>query len=145
MLDMKFIRENPDFVRANLANRDRTAVNIDDVLAKDEARRKLRHETEQVRAEQNKASQDIANLKKAKEDASEAIAAMQEVSQKAKALGEQAKDADAALQDLLLGIPNLLHDSVPAGADETDNRFERRWGEPPTGPPRHAVRPPRGG
>ena len=131
MLDMKFIREHPDEVRRNLENRNNAAIGLDDVLEKDAARRKILHETEQVRAEQNRASEEIARLKKAKEDAGEAIAAMQEVSKKAKALGDQAKAADEALNDIALGLPNLLHDSVPIGRDENDNRIERTVGEPP--------------
>ena len=131
MLDMKFIRDHPGEVQKNLDDRNNTAVSLDDVLEKDAARRKILHETEQVRAEQNKSSEEIARLKRAKEDAGEAIAAMQEVSKKAKALGDQAKAADEALNDIALGIPNLLHDSVPVGKDETDSRIERTVGEPP--------------
>ena len=131
MLDMKFIREHPDRVRKNLENRNDTVISLDDILEKDAARRKILHETEQVRAEQNRASEEIARLKKAKEDAGEAIAAMQEVSKKAKALGDQAKAADEALNNIALGLPNLLHESVPLGKDENDSRIERTVGAPP--------------
>ena len=131
MLDMKFIRDRPDEVRKNLEMRNDTGTRLDDILEKDAARRKILYETEQLRAEQNKASEEIARLKKAKEDAAEAIAAMQEVSKKAKALGEQAKAAEEALNDILLRLPNLLHDSVPIGNDENDGRIERAVGEPP--------------
>ena len=131
MLDMKFIRDHPDEIQRNLENRNDTAISLDDILEKDAARRKILHETEQVRAEQNRASEDIARLKKAKQDAGEAIAAMQEISRKAKALGDQAKAADEALNNIALGLPNLLHESVPLGKDENDNRIERTVGEPP--------------
>ena len=131
MLDMKFIREHPEELRKNLENRNDTTVHLDDILEKDAARRKILYETEQLRAEQNKASEEIARLKKANQDADEAIAAMQEVSKKAKALGDQAKAAEEALNIIALGLPNLLHDSVPIGNEENDNRIERTWGEVP--------------
>ena len=130
MLDMKFIREHPEELRKNLENRNDTTVHLDDILEKDAARRKILYETEQLRAEQNKASEEIARLKKANQDADEAIAAMQEVSKKAKALGDQAKAAEEALNIIALGLPNLLHDSVPIGNEENDNRIERVVGEP---------------
>lgn len=131
MFDIKIIREFPDDVRKNLEDRNHSGVDVDDVLAKDGARREILHVTENLRAEQNKASEAISELKKAKEDATEAIAAMQEVSKKTKAFGEEAKAADAALTEILLGIPNMLDASVPIGTDESDNRVERTWGDVP--------------
>jgi len=130
MLDIKTIREAPEVVRANLEKRAHTAVTLEDLLEKDAARRSLLHEAEQLRAEQNKASEAIAALKKAKEDATDAIAAMQAVSKKNKQLGEQAKAADDAVTEVLLGLPNLLDDSVPEGKEEADSRLERTVGEP---------------
>ena len=131
MLDIKYIREHPDVVLKSLAARNNTSLNLDDVLEKDAARRAILHEAEQVRAEQNRASEEIGRLKKAKEDAADAIASMQEVSKKAKALTEQAKVAEEALNEVILGFPNLLHESVPTGKDEADNRLERTWGDVP--------------
>jgi seryl-tRNA synthetase len=130
MIDVKLLRENPDVVRAALEKR-RAAVDLDGILAVEARRRQVLHETEQLRAEQNRASEEIACLKKAKEDASAAIAAMQEVSRNAKELGEQVKIIETELSDLLLGIPNIPDDSVPLGADEAANRLERTWGETP--------------
>lgn len=132
MLDIKFIREHADSVKQNLAKRNQDGIDIDALLNRDEQRRKLVHETEQLRAEQNKASQEIARLKKSGEDASQAIAAVGELSEKVKALGERVKEADLALGDDLLTIPNILDDSVPVGPDEAANRVERAWGEPTT-------------
>jgi seryl-tRNA synthetase len=130
MFDIKILRDNPDAVKAMLANR-KADIDIDAILEKDEARRKIQHETELLRAEQNKASGAIAEKKKAGEDATDAIAAMQELSKKVKDLGEQAKEAGDDLNNTLLAIPNALSDSVPVGTDEEDNREERRWGEVP--------------
>lgn len=130
MLDIKFIRENVELLKTALANRN-ADIDLDALLAADAARRELIYETEQLRAEQNKASEEIARKKKAKEDASDAIAAMREVSQKAKALQEKAREADEAVRRHVLVIPNIPHDSVPVGRDESANRVERQWGDPP--------------
>jgi seryl-tRNA synthetase len=130
MFDIKILRDNPDAVKAMLANR-KADIDIDAILEKDEARRKIQHETELLRAEQNKASAAIAEKKKTGEDAAEAIAAMQDLSKKVKDLGEQAKGAGDELNNALLAIPNALSDAVPVGTDEEDNREERRWGDVP--------------
>jgi seryl-tRNA synthetase len=86
---------------------------------------------EQLRAEQNVASEAIGAAKKAKQDASEAIAAMKTIKDRIAVLEEQVRTADTMLSDLLLGIPNLPDESLPAGTDEASNREERKWGEVP--------------
>ncbi|MEA3364672.1 MAG: serine--tRNA ligase [Candidatus Hydrogenedentes bacterium] len=130
MLDIKFIRENVELLKTALANRN-TDIDLNGLLAADQARRELIYETEQLRAEQNRASNEIAKKKKANEDGSEAIAAMRAVSQKVKALQEKAREAEESLRRHLLVIPNIPHESVPIGPDESANRVERQWGEPP--------------
>lgn len=130
MLDIKFIREESDRVRKALADRN-DASDVDALLALDAARRERLHDFEQARAEQNRATEEIAKRKRAKEDASDAIAAMQEVSTRVKAKEEDAREADAVLRTALLGVPNVPHESVPVGPDESANREERRIGEPP--------------
>ena len=128
MFDIKVLRENPDAVKAMLAKRN-ADIDIDAILAQDEARRAMQHEAEQLRAEQNKASGEIAQKKKAGEDATDAIAAMQDLSKRVKDLGEQAKEAGEALTAAILTIPNVISDEVPEGSDEEDNREERTWGD----------------
>lgn len=130
MIDVKLLRENPDLVRNALTKRG-AAIDLDVVLAIEGKRRSLVYETEQLRAEQNRASEEIARLKKAREDASAAIAAMQEVSRKAKELGEQVKAIEAELEDQLLGVPNVPDASVPIGRNESDNPVLRTWGDKP--------------
>ena len=132
MFDLKLIREAPDTVKEALRNRNQDGIDIDAIAQLDQDRRARQHESDELRAEQNNASQEISRLKKAKEDASEAIAAMQEVSKKSKALMEQAKETEAELNDLLMTIPNMPHDSIPVGTSEEDNREERKWGDPPS-------------
>lgn len=132
MFDLKLIREAPDTVKEALRNRNHDGIDIDAIAQLDKDRRARQHESDELRAEQNNASQEISRLKKAKEDASEAIAAMQEVSKKSKALMEQVKETEAELNDLLMTIPNMPHDSIPVGTSEEDNREERKWGNPPS-------------
>lgn len=129
MFDIKLIRENPDAVRAALATRGAN-VDISTVLEADAERRKLIHAMEQLRAEQNKASGEIAQKKRAGEDAGELLAAMKEISEKTKEMDEGVRAVDERMNEFLLTIPNLPHESVPAGKDETDNRLERQWGTP---------------
>ncbi|MDP7638378.1 MAG: serine--tRNA ligase [Candidatus Hydrogenedentes bacterium] len=130
MLDIKFIRENPDALKDALADRNARDIDVDALLEKDAKRRALQHEVEQLRAEQNKASADIGRLKKAKEDASEAMAAVKELADGIKAGNERLKAAQEAMDALLMQIPNILHESVPVGSDESANIEARKWGEP---------------
>lgn len=130
MLDIKFIRENPDALKEALEKRNARGVDVDALLEQDAARRALQHEVEQLRAEQNKASAEIGRLKKAKEDASEAMAAVKELADGIKAGNERLKDAQDEMDAQLMQIPNILHDSVPVGKDETANVEVRTWGEP---------------
>jgi seryl-tRNA synthetase len=131
MIDIRLVRDQPDLVEAALKQRN-SDVDLSRVLELDAQRRELVHETEQLRAKQNQASAEIAQLKRTKKDASEAIAAMKAVSDQIKAQGETIKGVDDALQRELLVVPNLPHESVPVGRDESANRLERTWGEPPT-------------
>jgi seryl-tRNA synthetase len=130
MIDIKLLRETPDVVRRALEKR-RSKLNLDEILEVDASRRQLLYDLEQLKAEQNRASDEIVRLKKAKQDASENIAAMKAVSEKAKALDEQVRLKDEELATKLLVIPNIPDESVPLGASDEDNRVERMWGDPP--------------
>jgi len=130
MLDLKLLRENPDIVREALKNRN-NPLDLEPLLELDAHRRQLLYDFEQLRAEQNRASEEIARLKKAKQDASEVIAKMKEVADRARQLDEQARQAEADLEAQLLLIPNIPDPSVPVGKDESANRVERQWGDPP--------------
>jgi seryl-tRNA synthetase len=131
MLDIKLLRQDPEAVTAALAKRGGSFA-IDQVLEEDGKRRTLVYEMEQLRAEQNVASDAIGAAKKAKQDASEAIAAMKTIKDRIAVLEEQVREVDTTLADLLLGIPNLPDESLPVGKDEASNREERKWGEIPT-------------
>ncbi len=130
MLEAKYIREHIDEVREKLFLRDQT-INLDQFLSVDEERRKAIQEWEKLRALQKKVSDEVSKKKKEKIDASELIAEMKKVSQELKRLDEVVEGKEKALQDLLLIIPNLPHESVPKGKDASDNVEVRRWGEIP--------------
>ncbi len=130
MLEAKYIREHIDEVREKLGLRDPT-INLDKFLSVDEERRKAIQEWEKLRALQKKVSDEVSKKKREKIDASELIAEMKKVSQELKRLDEVVAEREKALQDLLLVIPNLPHESVPKGKDSSDNVEVRRWGEIP--------------
>ena len=130
MLEAKYIREHMEEVREKLVLRDQT-INLDKFPSVDEERRKAIQEWEKLRALQKKVSDEVSKKKREGIDASELIAEMRKVSQELKRLDDVVEEKEIALQDLLLIIPNLPHDSVPKGKDSSDNVEVRRWGEIP--------------
>ncbi|MBO8127881.1 MAG: serine--tRNA ligase [Peptococcaceae bacterium] len=130
MLDLKFIRKNPDLVRAAIAKRG-VDFNLDHLLDVDDEWRQKVFTVEQLKNTRNTVSEEIARLKKAGENADEKIAQMREVSRSIKKLDEEIRELGEKLQGLLLQIPNIPHASVPEGQDDSDNVEVRRWGDPP--------------
>ncbi len=132
MLDLAFVRDHLDLVERKLRDRGmEPAAVLGDFRALDSERRRLITEAESLKAQQNKASEEIARLKKQKQDASPQIEAMKGFREKIKAAEEQASEKDTQLRQLLAGIPNLPHDSVPLGRTSEENVEVRRWGRPP--------------
>jgi seryl-tRNA synthetase len=126
MLDIKLIRENPDLVRQALARRgDETS--LEEVLSLDERRRNLLQESESLRAQRRQVSRALAQIK---EKPPETIAEMRQVGDRVDALERDIASIEEELSDHLLRVPNLPHESVPLGRDETDNPVVRSWGEP---------------
>ncbi|MBQ3077196.1 MAG: serine--tRNA ligase [Clostridia bacterium] len=131
MLDIRLIRTETDAVKARLADRGTSYdADIDAVLAKDDARRALIFENEQLKARQNEASRKIPQMKKAGENTDALMAEMAEISAKIKEDDQKVSALDAEIADLLARIPNLPDASVPKGADSDDNVEVRRWGTP---------------
>ncbi len=128
MIDLKDLREHPDKYRkgARLKN---VAVDIDAVLQMDEKRSAAMREFETLRAQQNKASGEIARLKDPAEKKA-AVARMQSLKQQVQAAQEQSREAESRLEPLLLSIPQPPDDDVPVGKDAADNLVMYRWGEP---------------
>ncbi len=131
MLDLKFIRENVEEVRRNIA-RKRENVDLDTLLQLDERRRAIIREVEQLKNLRNVVSNEIARLKKEKIDATAKIEEMRQVSDKIKYYDEELRNIEEQIRKELLRIPNILHESVPDGIDSEDNKIIRSWGEPIT-------------
>lgn len=128
MLDLRFIRQNPELVREMLKMRGEEGP-LDELLELDERRRSLLVEVEQLKAKRNAVSEEIAQLKRRKMDAAELIDEMKVVSQNIKDYDDQLRIIDEQLLDRQLRIPNIPHESVPVGDSEADNAEIRRWGE----------------
>jgi seryl-tRNA synthetase len=132
MLDIRLIREKPDFVRERLATRGRgDEARIAEIAALDEHRRKLLAEGDNLKAERNKVSKEIGALKSKGQDASAQMTAMKQVGERVSAIDAEVAGIDAKLQEILLMIPNLPHESVTVGKDSADNPEIRKWGEAP--------------
>ena len=131
MHDIRAIRENPAAFDAALARRGLAAVS-GDVLAIDEARRARIHAAETAQAEQNRASKEVGAAKaRGDEPEFERLRALvAEKKAEVAVMQAEAKELDAQLTELLMGLPNLPHDDTPDGADETDNVELHRWGTP---------------
>src|SRR5271165_679946 len=132
MLDLNFVRENFPLVEEKLRQRGMDLAVLKDFHELDTQRRHAITEAETRKAQRNKASEEIAKAKKAGEDASVAMAQSKALREQIQELEKTATDLDARLRDILVGIPNLPHDSVPLGRSADDNVEVRRWGTRPT-------------
>ncbi len=134
MLDIKTIRERPDFVRQRLALRGAgDEARVDEVLRLDDQRRKALNEVELLKAQRNKASKEIGALMGQKKTV-EAEAKKKEtrdLGDKIAELDKEANQADAARHNVMLQLPNLPHESVPAGKSAEDNPVIRTFQEKP--------------
>ncbi|MGE5541990.1 MAG: serine--tRNA ligase [Bacillota bacterium] len=129
MLDLKFIRSNPEAV-ANAAAKKHIKVDIAEILRIDEQRRKMLVEVENLRAERNRESEEIGRLKKAGQPADDVVARMREVAQRIKELEAELTGSEGELNALLLTVPNMPDESVPVGPDAGANVEVRKWGTP---------------
>ncbi|MCS7229437.1 MAG: serine--tRNA ligase [Candidatus Kryptonium sp.] len=128
MLDLKFIRENPEIVKRAIelkGEKDR----VDEILKLDERRRELIKKGDALKAKRNDVTEEIANLKKQGKDATELIEEMRKVSEEIKMIDSELKSVESELENLLLWVPNIPHESVPVGKDKEDNVVVRSWGE----------------
>ena len=131
MLDLKFIRQNPDTVRRMLKDR-RVDVDLDQLIDADQQWLKAQKNVEDLRQRQNAVSKEIGQLKKNRQDASSQIAEMKQVSDQIKQLNEQTQQLKQEVNRILMYLPNLPDQSVPVGVDESDNPEIKSWGENPT-------------
>jgi seryl-tRNA synthetase len=130
MLDMVWVREHLEEVRTALRNRGGTG-DLSEFTRLDEDRRAALREVETLKARRNRDSEEIARLKKAKQDAEPLIREMRELGERIKTLDARSGEAEAALQALLLTLPNLPDAGVPVGRGAEDNLEVRRWGDAP--------------
>lgn len=129
MLDIKRIRANKEEVLEALKGRS-GQFPIDKVLELDEKRRAILVDVEAKKAEQNKVSKEIPQLKKAGQDTSEIMARMKDLSQEVKTLDAEVKEIEAQIEEQLLFIPNTPNKEVPVGKDDTENVEIRKFGTP---------------
>ena len=128
MLSIDIIRNNPKEVEQGLARKGEKLL-ISEIIKLDESYRSDLAQANEMRAERNVASDKIARAKKLGENSDKAINAMRKLSQQIKVLEEKTQLSKNELDQLLLGLPNIPHESVPEGKDEKNNQLVREWGE----------------
>jgi seryl-tRNA synthetase len=129
MLDIKWIRQNPEALREAMRRRHKD-VDVDAFLAIDEKRRVLMAQVETLKARRNTVSADIPKLKKAGENVDALMDEMKRVGADIKLLDDKIRSLEESQNDFVLTIPNVPHPSVPEGASDADNIEQRRWGDP---------------
>jgi seryl-tRNA synthetase len=131
VLDLKFIRENPDQVRKGLEAKN-VSFDLDSLLKLDGERRACVKEVEELKAKRNSANDDVTRLKKAgqTQEADTLIASLKTLSQKAKDIDVKVGELDLEITNKLYLIPNLPHESVPVAKGTSGNQIVRTWGEP---------------
>lgn len=129
MLDLKFVRANPDIVIEALAKRG-GKISLDSFLSLEEERRSILAEVEEKKARRNSVSKEIGKMKQAGQDASSIMAEMRQLGDEISAMDNRLKEVETSLIDTLMAIPNIPHPSVPVGKDDSENQELRKWAEP---------------
>lgn len=130
MYDLSFFRTNIDAIAKRLADRG-FKLDVEAFRTLDAERRAALSESEQLKAQKNAESQEIGKLKRAGQDASERQQKVREMDERIGALDKKAEVLDNEFRELMAGVPNTPHPSVPTGTSEADNVEVRRWGTPP--------------
>ena len=134
MLDLKFVRENPDIVKQNIKNKfqDQKLPLVDEVIALDAERRAAQQEADQLRSEKNKISKQIGALmaQGKKEEAEEVKKQVAADAKKLEELSVKEKELDEKVTKIMMTIPNIIDPSVPIGKDDSENVEITRYGEP---------------
>jgi seryl-tRNA synthetase len=131
MLELRFIRENLELVKAKTRLRGIEDSRVEDYEAVDKERRELLAELENLRNSRKTVSSEIAELKKQEQDAESLILEMRKAGERIRELEKQVAAVEENLQDIVMGIPNLCDDSVPVGRDDSENVEFKRWGTIP--------------
>ena len=132
MLDIKFIRENPDKVKENIKKKyqDDKLELVDKLLELDEEKRNLMKESQKLRHRRNALSESINKAKKNKEDASEFLEETKKIPEQIKGLEEKEAELEKEIKKFLFAIPNIIHPSVPIGKDDSENVEVEKIGKP---------------
>ncbi|MFO7618718.1 MAG: serine--tRNA ligase [Thermoplasmata archaeon] len=132
MLDIKLVRDSPDIVRQNLGKRNDNAKMemLEELIQKDLQWRRSLEKANTLKAERNALSKKIAETKKAGGDAAELLARSAQIPEDIAALDKETQALKSRVDEILMRLPNLLHDSVPVGADDSNNVVVRTWGKP---------------
>jgi len=130
MISLKFIRENLDFVKNSLIKK-KSDIDIDALMVLDEKRRMFLKKVEDLRASKNTASNQISNIMKEGKDAKSEIALMQNITSKIKEIEKDLKLTEASIDEKIYFIPNIVHDTVPDGKNDSDNIVVKSWGNKP--------------
>jgi seryl-tRNA synthetase len=133
MLDMKFVRDNPQVVKANLTRRgdDAKIPWVDELLENDRKWRSLRTQADTLRSKRNKITEQIAQARRQGQDVSQLVKEAEQIPNQIKTLEKEIADLDSKITNTLMQLPNIMHESVPVGKDENDNVEVRKWGKPP--------------
>ena len=134
MLDLRFVRENPEIVKQNIRNKfqDNKLPLVDEVIALDEESRKVKKEADDLRANRNKISKQIGMLmgQGKKEEAEEVKKQVAAAASRLAELEEMEKDLEARVKKIMMTIPNIIDPSVPIGKDDSENVEVQKYGEP---------------
>lgn len=134
MLDIKFVRSNPEVVKQNIKNKfqDSKLLLVDEVLELDQKNREIKGEVEALRAEKNKTSKQIGAMmaQGKKEEAEELKRKVTESADKMEALSAEEKEVEEKIKKIMMTIPNIIDPSVPIGKDDSENVELERFGEP---------------
>jgi len=131
MLDIELLRKNPEFVKERLRlRREDYPRLVDEALRLDEERRSILKDLEALRAERNALSKEIGKRKSKGEQTAELEGKVKEIKEKIEGLEDKLSEVEEQLKRVMLSLPNIPHQSVPVGKDETENVEVRRWGVP---------------
>ena len=131
MYSIKFIRDNKELVKASLLKKN-SDINLDKILEIDFKRRTLIQEVETLKADRNSVNNQISLRKKEKKDCDSLINDMKNISIRIKALDNDLNEFNSLLNEKLMYLPNLVHESVPEGTSDKENKVVKEWGKKPS-------------
>ncbi len=132
MLDVKVLRENPESMRNDLRKRGwlEKLPLVDEAIAADAEWRQTKKRVDDLRHRQNLLTVEVASLKRSGQDASAKLSEVKGIPEEIASLEKRAQELQARVKEILMSLPNILHESVPVGVDESGNVTLRTWGEP---------------